>query len=174
MSVSITTRPPRPGEVNGSDYTFLDKTQFEEMKLAGELLEWAEVYSNFYATPAKPVEDKLTAGKDVLFDIDWQGTQQLAQRMPNDLVRIFILPPTAAILAERLRKRNLDSPDVVTKRMAEASFQMSHWAEYDYVIVNSDVEASLTSLRSILAAERLKRERQIGLVSFVRGMQEEL
>jgi guanylate kinase len=170
MSVSVTTRPARPGEVDGKDYYFLTKNRFIEMRDAGELLEWAEVFGNFYGTPKKPVLDALKEGRDVLFDIDWQGTQQLAQAMDDDLVRIFILPPSAEELRERLIKRAQDSASVVAKRMAEASREISHWPEYDYVIVNSDVTESNAQIKAILTAERLKRRRQIGLTDYVRGL----
>jgi guanylate kinase len=170
MSVSVTTRPSRPGEIDGKDYYFLTKNKFIEMRDAGELLEWAEVFGNFYGTPKKPVLDALKEGRDVLFDIDWQGTQQLAQAMDDDLVRIFILPPGAEELRERLIKRAQDSASVVAKRMAEASKEISHWPEYDYVIVNSDLAESNAQVRAILAAERLKRRRQIGLTDYVRSL----
>jgi guanylate kinase len=166
----VTTRPARPGEVDGKDYYFLTKNRFIEMRDAGELLEWAEVFGNFYGTPKKPVLDALKEGRDVLFDIDWQGTQQLAQAMDDDLVRIFILPPSAEELRERLIKRAQDSASVVAKRMAEASREISHWPEYDYVIVNSDVTESNAQIKAILTAERLKRRRQIGLTDYVRGL----
>ena len=170
MSVSVTTRPARPGEVDGRDYHFISKAQFEKMIANNELLEWAGVFGNMYGTPRAPVEKALNAGRDVLFDIDWQGTQQLAQAMEDDLVRIFILPPDAETLRDRLISRKQDTASVVAKRMAEAPREISHWAEYDYVIINSDVEASFTDLVSILKAERLKRRRQTGLTAFVRAM----
>jgi guanylate kinase len=174
MSVSVTTRLPRPAEIDGKDYYFLTKDKFIEMRDQGELLEWAEVFGNFYGTPKKPVLDALKEGRDVLFDIDWQGTQQLAQAMDDDLVRIFILPPGAEELRERLIKRAQDSASVVAKRMAEASKEISHWPEYDYVIVNSDIAESSAQIRAILAAERLKRRRQTGLTGFVRDLVKEL
>ena len=174
MSVSVTTRPPRPGEVNGKDYHFISKAEFARARDGGALLEWAEVFGNFYGTPKKPVEDALARGRDVLFDIDWQGTQQLAQAMPEDLVRIFILPPSAEELRERLIRRAQDTATVVAKRMAEASREISHWPEYDYVIVNASIDSSLAGLRAILVAERLKRERLDGLSAFVRDMQKAL
>ena len=174
MSVSVTTRTPRPGERSGEDYVFVDEPEFLRMRDAGELLEWAEVFGNYYGTPAGPVEEALAAGRDMLFDIDWQGTQQLQQRARSDLVRVFILPPSARELEARLERRAQDPPEVVARRMAEASSEISHWAEYDYVIVNREVEESLQAIRSILAAERLKRERGIGLNEFVRAIQSEL
>jgi guanylate kinase len=171
MSVSVTTRPPRHGEVDGRDYFFIDETRFKAMREAGELLEWARVFGNFYGTPRAPVEAAIGMGRDVLFDIDWQGAQQLEEKLPQDLVRVFILPPSAKDLAQRLAARGQDTPEVVAARMAAASAEISHWPEYDYVIVNADLEASSATLRSILAAERLKRERQLGLMDFVRTMQ---
>lgn len=170
LSVSVTTRAPRPGEVDGRDYYFVSKERFFEMRDAGQLLEWATVFGNYYGTPRAPIEEALAAGRDVLFDIDWQGTQQLAERMSGDLVRVFILPPSAEALEQRLKSRAQDPPEVVAKRMAEASNEISHWAEYDYVIVNVDLEESLRGLKSILAAARLRRERAPGLSSFVRGL----
>lgn len=174
MSVSATTRPPRPSETSGKDYFFVEEAAFKNMAQNGELLEWAKVFGNYYGTPKAPVEEALESGRDVLFDIDWQGTQQLAEKLPSDLVRIFILPPDGAALEKRLRARNQDSPEVVSARMAEAASELSHWPEYDYVIVNVELEDSLAALRSILTAERLKRDRQRGLSQFVRDMQDTL
>jgi guanylate kinase len=174
MSVSVTTRAPRPGEVDGRDYYFISKRRFEEMRDHGELLEYAEVFGNFYATPRKPVEEALAQGRDMLFDIDWQGTQQLGQAMEDDLVRVFILPPSSDALRERLMKRAQDSPAVIAKRMAEASKEISHWPEYDYVIVNRDVAVAGAELTAILAAERLRRKRQVGLTEFVRELTKRL
>lgn len=170
MSVSVTTRPARPGETDGKDYHFISKERFAQMRDRKELLEWAEVFGNYYGTPRKPVDEALARGRDVLFDIDWQGTQQIAQVMMEDLVRIFILPPSSDELQNRLINRAQDSSTVVAKRMAEASNEISHWAEYDYVLINEDMDACLEEVRSILAAERLKRWRQAGLVSFVRDL----
>jgi guanylate kinase len=170
MSVSVTTRRPRPGEVDGRDYFFLDLPAFERMRDEGALLEWASVHGNLYGTPKAPVMDMLAAGKDVLFDIDWQGAQQVQARAPEDLVRVFILPPSAGALEERLRRRAQDGEDVVARRLAGAGVEIDHWSEYDYVIVNSDVAASLAGLTAILAAERLRRERQNGLEAFVRAL----
>jgi guanylate kinase len=174
ISVSVTTRPPRPGEVEGTDYFFVDRPEFARMREAGELLEWAHVFDNFYGTPRRPVEQALAAGRDVLFDIDWQGCQQLEEKLPQDLVRVFVLPPSGRELEQRLRARAQDPPEVVTRRMAEAAAEISHWAEYDYVLVNADLEASVVGLKSILTAERLKRERLRGLSDFVREMQKAL
>jgi guanylate kinase len=171
LSVSVTTRKPRPGEVEGRDYFFLEEAEFLRRRDAGELLEWARVFGNFYATPRRPVEAAVAAGRDVLFDIDWQGTQQLKEKMPTDLVRVFVLPPSGGELRRRLATRGQDSAEVVARRLAEASAEISHWAEYDYAIVNDDREQSLAELQAILTAERLKRERQTGLSDFVRGVQ---
>ncbi len=170
MSVSTTTRPPRPGEVDGKDYNFVDLATFERMVKDDALLEHARVFDNYYGTPAAPVESALSAGRDVLFDIDWQGTQQLAQKNPKDLVRVFILPPSTVELARRLKARGQDSDEVVARRMAKAGEEISHWAEYDYVIINDDLEEALGRIRAILEAERLKRDRQTGLVDFVKGL----
>ena len=171
LSISVTTRTPRPGEVDGKDYIFVDHARFEEMRTKGELLEWATVFGNFYGTPRAPVEAAIARGEDVLFDIDWQGAQQLSEKMAGDLVRVFILPPSGTVLETRLKGRAQDPPEVVAKRMAEASAEISHWAEYDYVIVNADLAVSIEGLRSILAAERLRRERLLGLSQFVRDLQ---
>lgn len=174
MSVSVTTRKPRPGEVEGTDYFFVSESEFRRMRDAGDLIEWACVFDNHYGTPRSPVERALASGHDVLFDIDWQGAQQLNEKMAQDLVRVFILPPSGEVLEERLRARAQDEPDSVARRMADAAAEISHWAEYDYVIVNADLEASVAGLRAILAAERLRRERLLGLSEFVRQMQKAL
>ena len=174
LSVSVTTRPARPGEVEGRDYYFVTVDKFMAMRDAGELLEWAPVFGNFYGTPRGPIEAAIAQGRDVLFDIDWQGTQQLAERMAGDLVRVFVLPPSGVALEKRLKTRAQDPPDVVAKRMAQASSEISHWAEYDYVIINSELTESMAGLRAILGAERLKRERMTGLSAFVRGLQSQL
>ncbi|MGQ0484125.1 MAG: guanylate kinase [Hyphomicrobiales bacterium] len=174
MSVSVTTRAARPGEVDGRDYHFISKEKFASMRDGGELLEWAEVFGNFYGTPREPVEEALAKGRDVLFDIDWQGTQQLAQAMEDDLVRIFILPPSAEELRDRLIKRAQDSTTVVAKRMAEASREISHWPEYDYVVVNDEIEDAHAQIVAILTAERLKRRRRTGLTQFVRELTKKL
>jgi guanylate kinase len=174
LSVSVTTRPKRPGEVNGRDYHFIDRFRFDAMVKKGELLEWAEVFGHRYGTPRRPVIKALRAGRDVLFDIDWQGTQQLSEKARDDLVSVFILPPTVRELERRLKRRAQDSRTVIGTRMAKAGGEMSHWPEYDYVIVNRDKAEAFTEVRAILAAERLKRERQIGLSDFVRGMQAKL
>lgn len=174
MSVSVTTRPMRPGEVDGKDYIFESPEVFAAMRDEGALLEWAEVFGNYYGTPKAPVDGALAGGRDILFDIDWQGTQQLRESMREDLVSVFILPPSAEALAERLKKRAQDPPEVVADRMSKATGELSHWAEYDYVVVNNDVDQSLRELRAILAAERLKRARRSGLAAFVRGLQVKL
>lgn len=171
LSVSVTTRKPRPGEVDGRDYFFVDEQTFKAMAREDQLLEWATVFGNYYGTPRAPIEKAIAEGRDVLFDIDWQGTQQLSERMAGDLVRVFVLPPSGEALEQRLRGRAQDPDEVVAKRMAEASNEISHWAEYDYVIVNADLEESSAALRAILTAERLRRDRMTGLSSFVRGLQ---
>jgi guanylate kinase len=174
MSVSVTTRAPRPGEVDGRDYNFIDQATFKRMVDCNQLLEWARVFDNFYGTPRAPVEAAIAKGQDVLFDIDWQGAQQLSEKMKHDVVRVFILPPSAASLEERLRTRAQDSDAVVRRRMEQASDEISHWPEYDYVVVNTDLDASLSGLSAILTAERLRRERLNGLSAFVREMQKAL
>jgi guanylate kinase len=174
MSVSVTTRPPREGEVDGKDYFFISKDRFAAMRDGGELLEWAEVFANFYGTPKRAVELAIAKGRDVLFDIDWQGTQQLAQAMKDDLVSIFILPPSGEELRDRLVRRAQDSASIVAKRMAEASKEISHWPEYDYVIVNENLADTGAKITAILAAERMKRKRRIGLTEFVRKLATEL
>jgi guanylate kinase len=174
MSVSATTRPMRPGEVEGRDYHFVDKARFEQMVTRQELLEWATVFDNRYGTPRGPVEAALSAGQDVLFDIDWQGTQQLRENGRDDLVSVFVLPPSIPDLEARLRSRAQDSDDVIRTRMSKAANEMSHWAEYDYVVINRDVWRAYEEICSILTAERLKRDRQTGLSAFVRGLQANL
>ncbi len=174
MSVSVTTRAPRQGEVDGKDYIFIDRQDFERRKQAGDLIEWAEVHGNFYATPRAPVLRALAHGQDMLFDIDWQGARQLKAAASADMVGVFILPPDAATLERRLKTRAQDSEAVVSRRLAAAASEIAHWRDYDYVIVNADLEASLAGLRAILAAERLKRVRQIGLESFVARLLSEL
>jgi guanylate kinase len=172
MSVSATTRPKRPGEVAGRDYHFVDTETFGLMVNRDELLEHAKVFGNYYGTPRAPVEASLASGHDVLFDIDWQGTQQLRQTAGRDLVAIFILPPSTRELEKRLTSRAQDSARVVAERMAKAADEMSHWPEYDYVLVNEDLESSTAAVVSILAAERLRRERQVGLGDFVKALRE--
>jgi guanylate kinase len=174
MSVSATTRPMRPGEAEGSDYHFVDKARFEEMVKRNELLEWATVFDNRYGTPRAPVDAALSKGEDVLFDIDWQGTQQLREKARADVVSVFILPPSAADLEKRLHSRAQDSHEVILGRMNRASHEMSHWAEYDYIVINHEIEAAFAEVQSILKAERLKRERRVGLTGFVRDLQRQL
>lgn len=170
MSISATTRPPRPGEEEGRDYYFVSKTQFAKLEDEGEFLEHAKVFDNFYGTPRGPVEAALQAGRDVIFDIDWQGAQQLTQAASDDLVKIFILPPNMRELEKRLKTRAQDSDAVIAKRMSKSEAEISHWAEYDYVIINSDLETALAELRAIVAAERMRRRRQPWLGGFVKGL----
>ena len=171
LSISVTTRKPRPGEVDGRDYHFIDSVRFDAMAARGDLLEWAEVFGNRYGTPRAPVERRLAAGRDVLFDIDWQGTQQLREKGRADLVSVFVLPPSIPALEARLHTRAQDSDEVIRARMSKAAGEMSHWAEYDYVVINHEIGGAFDDLCAILAAERLKRERQIGLSAFVRSLQ---
>jgi guanylate kinase len=172
LSVSCTTRQKRPGERDGVDYRFVDTATFRGMIERKEFLEYAEVFANYYGTPKAPVDEALADGRDVLFDIDWQGTQQLRDKGRTDLVTVFILPPSTRDLEKRLLTRAQDPKEVVAQRMAKAADEMSHWAEYDYVVVNSDIGTSLTNLKAILTAERLKRERQVGMSVFVKGLRE--
>ncbi len=168
MSISATTRPRRHGEVDGEHYRFVDKTEFDLMVNRQELLEYAKVFDHYYGTPRGPVEEALSAGQDVLFDIDWQGTQQLDEHARDDLVSVFILPPSTAELERRLNTRARDSADVIANRMAKAADELSHWSEYDYVVVNESFDDSVKQVQAILEAERLKRTRQEGLSDFVR------
>ena len=174
LSISVTTRRQRFGEVDGRDYHFIDRTRFDAMTARSELLEWAEVFGHYYGSPRAPVEEALSQGRDMLFDIDWQGTQQLREKVGRDLVSIFVLPPSIPDLEQRLRNRAQDSEEVIHARMAKAAAEMSHWAEYDYVIINTEVDRAFAEISAILAAERLKRERQTGLSDFVRRLQEKL
>ena len=170
LSISATTRPPRPGEVDGKDYHFVDTDTFKQMAADGEFLEWAHVFGHRYGTPRARVDELLDAGKDVLFDIDWQGAQQLYQEAGPDVVRVFVLPPTMEELERRLRARNTDSDEVIAARMARAANEISHWDGYDYVLINDAVEECYTEVMAILRAERLKRRRQIGLIGFARDL----
>lgn len=170
LSISATTRKPRPGEVDGVDYYFMTEEKFLRMQEAGEFLESAKVFGNYYGTPRARVFDQLAEGVDILFDIDWQGAQQLDSVARGDVVKVFILPPSREELERRLRNRNQDPEDIVQARMSKADSEISHWAEYEYVIVNFDLEQSETMLRAILLAERLQRYRQVGLPNLVRGM----
>jgi guanylate kinase len=174
LSVSVTTRPKRSGEVDGHDYHFIEQARFDAMVRNGELLESARVFDHCYGTPRAPVQAALAAGRDVLFDIDWQGTQQLRDRAGSDLVSVFVLPPSVAELMRRLETRAEDSVEVIHRRMAKAADEMSHWAEYDYVVINRDIDRAFQDVCAILAAERLKRVRQTGLSDFVRGLQAKL
>jgi guanylate kinase len=170
MSVSYTTRPPRPGEVDGKDYHFVDLETFRAMTANNEFLEWAHVFNHRYGTPKRHVNDILASGRDVLFDIDWQGAQQLFQLAGGDVVRVFILPPSLKILHQRLIDRATDTTEVIDARMARATAEVSHWDGYDYVLVNEQVQACYESVHTILSAERLRRSRQTGLIGFIRGL----
>ena len=170
MSVSVTTRPPRPGEVDGQDYIFTSQTEFDRMVKDGQFLEWATVFGNSYGTPKAQVKAGIREGQDFLFDIDWQGTQQLYQKMETDVVRVFLLPPSIDELRRRLTGRGTDPAEVIQSRMDRARAEISHWDGYDYVIVNDDIEACFAKVCEILAAERMKRARQTGLIGFVRGL----
>ena len=177
LSISATTRPRRAGEVHGQDYFFVSPDKFQNMVNNGEMLEHAKVFDNYYGTPRKPVEDALEAGQDVVFDIDWQGTQQLAEIAPEDLVKVFILPPSRETLEKRLRKRSLDTRETkedIRGRMSKAAGEMSHYLEYDYVIINEDIDESIEKAQTILEAERIKRQRIKGLSNFVNSLKGEL
>ena len=170
MSVSATTRPKRPGEAEGVDYQFVEDSAFERLIEAGEFVEWAPVFGYRYGTPKVPVKDALREGRDILFDIDWQGTQQLKAAMGEDLVSIFLLPPSMSELERRLRERGTDSEDVIADRMSRADAEISHWPEYEYVLVNRDSEECLKQVQAIVSAERLKTRRQTNLVTFTRSL----
>ena len=172
MSVSATTRPRRPGEEDGRDYNFVDPTDFNLMVNRQELLEHAKVFGNYYGTPIEPVEQALAAGRDVIFDIDWQGAQQVAEKARQDLVSVFILPPSTDELDRRLHSRAQDPDEVVAARMAKASDEMSHYAEYDFIIINREIDESVEQVEAIVTAERLRRQRQVGLSDFVKHLQE--
>lgn len=174
MSVSVTTRAPRTGEIDGKHYHFISLDKFNSMAANDELLEYAMVFDNGYGTPRQPVEEWLSNGQDVLFDIDWQGTQQVHAKLNNDLVRVFVLPPSAKELHERLFNRAQDKASVIAKRMAQASIEISHWAEYDYVVINDDLQRCQSEIAAILKAERLKRFRRVGLSTMVREMLKDL
>ena len=167
LSVSVTTRPARPGEIDGKDYRFIDQARFDAMVAQGDLLEHATVFSHCYGTPRQPIEAALAAGRDVVTDIDWQGTQQLSESVPHDLVTVFVLPPSMTALESRLRRRAQDSAEIVAARMAKSAEELSHWSEYDYVIVNHDIDDSVAEIQAIVTAERLRRTRQLGLADFV-------
>jgi guanylate kinase len=174
LSISVTTRKQRPGEIEGRDYRFIDAARFEAMVKNDELLEWAQVFGHYYGTPRAPVTAALARGRDVLFDIDWQGTAQLREKVDRDFISIFVLPPSISDLERRLRTRAQDSDEVIRGRMAKAADEMSHWEEYHYVVINTDIDRAFAEVRSILTAERLERERQIGLSDFVRRLQADL
>ncbi|MCL2468625.1 MAG: guanylate kinase [Alphaproteobacteria bacterium] len=171
LSISMTTRRPRPGEEEGRDYHFIDPETFDLMAHRGDFLEHARVFGHYYGTPLHQVQKTLSAGRDVLFDIDWQGTQQIAEKARDDLVSIFVLPPSWQVLERRLHTRAQDAPAEINRRMAKAADEMSHWAEYDYIIINHDLEASIAAVHAILQSERLKRSRQVGLAHFVKDLQ---
>jgi guanylate kinase len=174
MSISHTTRPERNGERNGKDYFFIDRETFARMRDQGEFLEWAVVFDHFYGTTRKPVEAALAAGRDVLFDVDWQGAASLREKARGDVVTVFILPPTAAALERRLTERAQDAPEIVRRRMLGASNEIQHWTEYDYVVINHDIDRSVELVRGILAAERLRRSRLTGLKTFVQSLLSQL
>ncbi|MFZ1662850.1 MAG: guanylate kinase [Paracoccaceae bacterium] len=173
FSVSATTRAPRPGEEDGREYYFRSRAEFQTMVAAGDMLEHAEVFGNFYGSPKAPVEKAMAEGRDTLFDIDWQGGQQVKQAMSSNVVSIFILPPSMAELERRLRTRGQDSDEVIAGRMAKSEAEISHWAEYDYVLINNDLDQAEADLITILSAERMRRDRQPGLSEFVRGLNKE-
>jgi guanylate kinase len=174
MSVSVTTRPMRPGEIEGRDYYFVDQKRFDQMVAQDELLEWARVFDNCYGTPRRPVEAALLAGHNVLFDIDWQGTQQLRGRAPKDVVSVFILPPSVQALEQRLHTRAQDSDEVIRGRMKKAGDEMSHFDAYDYIVINDNIGIAYEAVKSILRAEQLKLERQVGVTAFVQKLRQQL
>lgn len=174
LSISVTTRDRRPSEIDGVHYHFISKRKFEIMRDGGELLEWAEVHDNYYGTPREPVEHALEEGRDILFDIDWQGTQQLYESMRSDVVSVFVLPPTAEELKARLERRAEDSPEIIARRLKNAAEEIPHWGEYDYVLVNRDLDKSFTRLRGILTAERLKRVQKPDIQDFVDNLLSDL
>jgi len=170
VSVSVTTRAMRAGETDGVDYHFISQEHFETMRASGQLLEWANVFDHKYGTPRAPIEAHMGQGEDVLFDIDWQGAEQLSEKLASDVVRVFVLPPSMQALEQRLRSRGQDSDEVIARRMSRAADEISHWGQYDYALVNDDVDRCFAGLQAILAAERLRRTRQIGLAEFVHGL----
>lgn len=174
LSVSCTTRPPRPGEINESDYFFIEESKFNEMQKNNEFLESAKVFDHYYGTPKKPIMDALDSGLDILFDIDWQGTQQLMNSLQDDLIKVFVLPPSAKELERRLLQRNQDSDEIVKGRMSKASNEISHYAEYDYIIINENFEESLSKIESIIIAEGLKRSRQIKIQDTIDNLLKDL
>ncbi|MBF9232261.1 guanylate kinase [Microvirga alba] len=171
LSISVTTRHKRPSEINGVHYNFMENVaDFEEMRDRGELLEWAHVHENYYGTPRKPVEHALTRGEDMMFDIDWQGTKQIVEKMRSDVVSVFILPPSMEELKARLERRAEDTPEVIARRLRNAREEIAQWASYDYVLINDDLDRTYGDLKAILAAERLRRERQVELGGFIDGL----
>lgn len=174
LSVSCTTRPPRPGEINESDYFFIEESKFNEMQKNNEFLESAKVFNHYYGTPKKPIMDALDSGMDILFDIDWQGTQELMNSLQDDLIKVFVLPPSAKELERRLLQRNQDSDEIVKGRMSKASNEISHYAEYDYIIINENFEESLSKIESIIIAEGLKRSRQIKIQDTIDNLLKDL
>ncbi len=174
LSISVTTRPRRPSEVDGVHYHFLTREAFEKMRDAGDLLEWAEVHGNYYGTPAKPVEKALAKGRDVLFDIDYQGTRQLYKKAASDVVSIFILPPSIAEMKKRIRRRATEDDATIKKRLETAKHELKRWGEYDYVIINDDLDAAFADIHAILSAERMKRVRRTGVVAFAKKLQSKL
>ena len=170
LSISVTTRARRPSEIDGRHYRFIEREAFEDLRARDDLLEWAEVHGNFYGTPRRPVERTLGQGRDMIFDIDYQGTRQVRQRLQDDVVTVFILPPSFSELRNRLERRAEDSPETIERRLANARNEMQRWSEYDYVIVNDDLDESFRALQAILTAERLKRTRRTGLPGFVDGL----
>ncbi|ASW06053.1 MULTISPECIES: guanylate kinase [Rhizobium] len=173
LSVSVTTRQRRPSEIEGVHYHFVSQREFERLRDSDSLLEWAEVHGNFYGTPREPVETAMSEGRDMLFDIDWQGAQQLQEKMPADVVSIFVLPPTMTELQSRLHRRAEDSEEVIAMRLANSRAEIAHWREYDYVIVNDDLNIAFDAVQSIVKAERLRRDRRHGMFDFVRDLLEE-
>ena len=173
LSVSVTTRQRRPSEIEGVHYHFVSQREFERLRDSDSLLEWAEVHGNFYGTPREPVETAMAEGRDMLFDIDWQGAQQLQEKMPADVVSIFVLPPTLTELQSRLHRRAEDSEEVIAMRLANSRAEIAHWREYDYVIVNDDLNVAFDAVQSIVKAERLRRDRRHGMFDFVRDLLEE-
>ena len=173
LSISVTTRSRRPSEVEGIHYHFIEAARYERMREGGDFLECAEVHGNLYATPVTPVEEALDRGLDVIFDIDWQGASQLFAAKPDDVVRVFILPPSMAELKARLERRAEDKSEIIAGRLANARDEIEHWPEYDYIVVNEDLDRSLANVRSILVAERNRRDRQLGLADFVAQLQSE-
>ncbi|GJE28420.1 guanylate kinase [Methylobacterium organophilum] len=170
LSISVTTRQRRPSEIDGKHYNFIDQEAFQDLRARDDLLEWAEVHGNFYGTPRRPVEKALAAGRDMIFDIDYQGTRQVRSKLKDDVVTVFILPPSFAELRHRLERRAEDSPETIEKRLANARVEIQRWTEYDYVLVNDDLQDAFKALQAILSAERLKRTRRVGLSDFVDGL----